>query len=135
MIDISTEYCKRLILLKDLEYYFSSLETEQLQKLHEDTGFKNSLEDLIQRYLKPKPEPINESQLIDDFWELSWNRKYEILQELLGWSEQKVRNMYEDFGWGISPIIIRHLREKSLLRDFKNELKTHYLCRVLNKEI
>lgn len=115
MTDVIAEYCKRSILLNDLQYYFSSLETEQLEKLHKSGNFRNSLEDLIQHHLKPKPEPINESQLINDFWELPRRTRFEILNDLLGWSEQKFRELETDFGWGISPIILRYLREARII--------------------
>lgn len=125
MSDITEEYCKRFILLDELKYYFSILETDQLQKLRDDKRFLNSLQNLIQNHLKPKPELINESELINNFWKLSVTNRYQILKDILGWSEQQIRNYFEDFGWNTSGIILRKLKEAALLRDFQQEMKKY----------
>lgn len=109
-------------LLNIFQSYFLKLNFEQLEKLNNDESFKINLKELIQKYLKPKPEPINESKIIDDFWDLKTEQKYQILKDFLNWSETEARWKMEDYGWGISPTILRKLREKSLLRDFRNEL-------------
>lgn len=67
---------------------------------------------------------INSSlnKLFDNFWSLNYTQREKILIEVIGWSSQKVRELYEDFGYNMSGVIIRHLKDKALLKDFELEV-------------
>lgn len=62
------------------------------------------------------------NKLFDNFWSLNYTQREKILTEVIGWSPQKVRELHEDFGYNMSGVIIRHLKDKALIKDFEIEL-------------
>lgn len=75
----------------------------------------------------PKPKPPDQNKLIDDYRKLSFENRIKILKDVLLWSDQKIKELNEDFGYGISSIILRHLKEKCLLYDFRKELDRYLI--------
>ncbi len=62
---------------------------------------------------------IDQNKLFDDFWNLTYTQRRQILKDIFGWSEQKSKEYEEDFGWNMSGIILRNLKEKALTKDFR----------------
>lgn len=113
-INSNTYFQKIIDLLENL--------SEKDEELLSQTPFLEDLQNLIVHHLKPKPEPIDQNKLISDFWNLSSTNQSRILENILGWSKTQIRERMEDFGNNCSGIILRDLKTKCLLRDFREEL-------------
>lgn len=102
--------CKFLYIIKNLTF-------EQLQQINNNEIFE-SFKHIVEQKLR-KTEDLDPLKVVAEFSKLSIPKQDKILKEILLWSDRKIKEHREDFGYNINGIILRYIKDNYLVRDLK----------------